>query len=244
MRKILSAITVLSLVAFLAPAAVFAHHGHSWTRIDRGGVTVNNSNTAHIHNTVNSSANTGNNWAGGSQAGSGGSGGNINTGPRGEVEGSWTGHGGYGGSSGAGGLVDTGDAVTEVAVVNTANDNYTHIQDDCKCVPKVLDRKHRTVRWNDWTNVKNRNTAHIHNTVNSSANTGHNGAGGSYGGSGGLGGDINSKSKHGGEVENSGTGWGGHGGHSSFGGKVLTGGAFTSVGVATIVNRNVTRVLR
>lgn len=240
MRKILSAITVLSLVAFLAPAAVFAN-GWSSVRIDRD-VRVTNNNSAHISNTVTSSANTGHNWAGGSYAGSGGSGGNINSGHGGEVENSWTGWGGHGGSSGTGGLVETGDAITEVVVLNEANDNETEVADDCKCISGVLKNDYDKVRWYDRVTVNSSNTAHVHNKITSSANTGHNGADGSYGGSGGTGGSINSGPK--GEVEDSGTGWGGHGGNSGLGGAVLTGHAFTSTGVATIVNRNVTRVLR
>jgi hypothetical protein len=239
MRKILSAITALSLVAFLAPAAAFA--GHYSVRVDRG-VNVDNRNTADIRNTVNSTANTGHNWAGGSQAGSGGSSGDINTGSKGEVENSGTGHGGHGGSSYDGGFVQTGNAATETLVLNEANENYTLIKDDCKCVPDVLDRRHKTVRWDDWTNVDNRNTADIRNTVNSTANTGHNSAGGSQAGSGGSSGDINAGYK--GEVEKSGTGHGGHGGRSGVGGEVRTGTALTSTEVVTIVNRNVTRVLR
>lgn len=233
---------MLSLVMFLMPAVSMAGRDYGNNRGDRGrdgndserNVRVSSHNSATITNNVNSRANTGGNWAGGSYGGDAGSGGDIEAGKNGDVDGAGTGAGGNGGGSSDGGQITTGPALTETLVVNAANSNNTRVSDDCGCEDNRGDRE-VNVR------VRSNNNATVTNNVDSRANTGRNNAEGSHAGDGGHGGDIEAGHWDG-DVDDSGTGRGGNGGNSGFGGTVITSGAGTSTAVVTVLNRNVTRV--
>src|SRR5690606_21577895 len=129
MKGFISAVTVLSLAMFLMPAVSLA----DWSRGSERDVRVRNYNYARISNHVDSSANTGGNWAGGSEGGDGGNGGDAEAGKWGDVEDTGTGNGGNGGASDAGGAVTTGNASTDTDVWNVANSNDTRVTDDCGC---------------------------------------------------------------------------------------------------------------
>ncbi len=90
---------------------------------------VRNSNRAFLLNAASTEASTGVNYADGSVAGAGGSGGAIvnNNSKEGDVQESNTGTGGNGGSSVDGGLVTTGTAISTTSVINVVNRNLTRI---------------------------------------------------------------------------------------------------------------------
>lgn len=214
-------------------------------------VYVSLHSSAMIMNDVHTTANTGNNLADGSYAGSGGDGGDIENG-NGEqdVEGSATGNGGGGGDAGLGGAVQTGDALAESGVANTVNSNIVRV-DGCGCNGSITLGRVR---------VQTHDFAFLGNRVGTAANTGGNDALGSYAGEGGSGGDIengdgygeNHHESKGGdgdgdgdadqEIDDSTTGTGGDGGASDAGGSVLTGNATTRASIVNLVNSNRIRI--
>ena len=194
-------------------------------------VIVKDKNSAVVVNHVEADANTGDNYAGGSEGGDGGNGGDINNDGDGNVEGSTTGSGGRGGNGGVGGEVRTGNAGAGASAVNTVNSNVTRVN-GCGCN-----------NGGSFTVVSNRNRAVVVNHVEADADTGDNAAKGSEGGRGGNGGDIdNGNLFSDGDVEGSTTGSGGAGGAGSDGGLIVTGNAGSTASAINIVNRNRTRV--
>src|SRR3989344_5996148 len=148
-----------------------------------GPVVVVNKNTAVVGNHVSSSADTGDNYAGGSEGGNGGDAGDIeNDGGVGVISGATTGNGGRGGDGGAGGMVVTGSATSGARAINVVNTNITRVgpdegeQADCCPAGPVV--------------ASNRNRAIVFNDVEAKADTGDNAAKGSEGGNGGDSGDI------------------------------------------------------
>lgn len=231
-------VTAAALAVVLAAAAfpVFAD------------VLVENGNSAVVTNVVTSGANSGGNWAGGSEGGKGGRGGRIaNDGGSQNVNSAETGNGGNGGDAGVGGTITTGDALANANLDNTVNDNDTNI-DLCGCNPE-----HPTSEQTGHNvTVRNGNSADVLNAVTAGADTGNNDADGSRGGRGGKGGDI----YNGGEgqpegpatvggsqnVNSSKTGKGGTGGAGADGGLVTTGHSESNAMATSVTNRNVTRI--
>ena len=206
------------------------------------GTFVFNSNSAVVGNHVSSSADTGDNYAGGSEGGNGGDAGDIeNDGGVGVISGADTGNGGNGGAGGIGGAVGTGDATAGAEVINVVNSNATEI-DNCGCEPteeEVVEEQ-----GSHFTLVKNRNRAIVFNGVEAKADTGDNAAKGSEGGNAGDAGDIENENAQSGTVINGTTGNGGNGGAGSDGGFVQTGAAVSGARAVNIVNTNLTRIRR
>ncbi len=207
-------------------------------------VLVENGNSAVVTNVVTSGANSGGNWAGGSEGGKGGRGGRIaNDGGSQNVNMTTTGDGGAGGDAGVGGTITTGDALANVTLDNTVNDNDTTI-DLCGCNPEVPTGEqtgHHDVT------VRNGNSADVLNAVTAGADTGNNDADGSRGGRGGKGGDIyngGTTEVVGGSqnVNSSETGKGGKGGTGADGGLIGTGHSESNAMATSVTNRNVTRI--
>lgn len=203
---------------------------------DVGDTKVKNYNTATVGNYLKVKADTGDNHAGGSTGGDGGSGGDIeNSGTDQDVDKSSTGNGGNGGSASDGGLITTGSATAWGKIKNVVNKNDTEIN-RCTC-----NGDKDKIEGND--KVKNENTATVGNEGKVKADTGDNHADGSEGGAAGNAGDIENT---GGEqdVDESHTGSGGAGGAGALGGLVVTGPSDASGEIVNIVNKNITRILR
>lgn len=187
-------------------------------------VTVDNSSSANVTNTVTVSADTGHNNATGGEGDDGGNGGDT----------SGSGNGGHGGNGGNGGwaLVTTGHASAGSSVSNTVNSNRTTI-DLCGCA----DLGDVTV------NNHNNNTS-VTNTVRVTANTGYNTANGGDGEDGGNGGDVRSSHHKSFWWTPSTSGNGGAGGNGGTGGdgQITTGSAFSFSHVANVVNTNITHL--
>lgn len=216
-----------------------------------GHTRISLHSAAVVMNEVTTAANTGGNTAGGSYAGNGGSGGDIdNTGGDQDVEGTATGNGGVGGNSGLGGAVQTGDALAVASLTNTVNSNVVRVGADCGC-----DGDLGRVR------IRTHDFAMLGNRLATAANSGDNTAEGSEAGTGGNGGDIdNGAGGHGHgdvhkdgnngggdddasqEIDDSTTGSGAAGGSSDAGGSVLTGAATSRATVVNLVNSNRIRV--
>ncbi len=205
-------------------------------------------NSAMVMNEVETIANTGGNTAAGSYAGGGGNGGSIES-AHGEqdVEDSTTGNGGTGGNAGLGGAVQTGNALAEATISNTANSSIIRMS-DCGCENAIGRLRIRT-----------KDNAFVANRVLSGANTGDNTADGSYAGTGGNGGAItsgghsmmpstlsndNNQNSHTGEQEVDGvtTGTGGTGGNGTDGGTVLTGQSTARSIITNLINSTRIRV--
>jgi len=195
--------------------------------------SVYNRNCAMVNNMVMTRANTGENMADGSYAGSGGDGGSIRN-KKGDVEDSSTGAGGDGGNAGYGGTVITGEAIAASEVKNLVNSNLAEIN-RCACAENDENCECSNDR------IRNTNRAYLGNAVMTEASSGLNAALGSYAGAGGAGGAI---ANCGDEVENSTTGAGGAGGAGSDGGIIQTGASSAWSSVINVVNRNLTRILR
>lgn len=199
-----------------------------------GDDKVTNRNSATVINVIEVNANTGGNFADGSYGGTGGDGGDIESG-KGEIVDSSTRNGGDGGNSSVGGTVITGNAQAEVGVFNLVNTNRT-----------IIDRS----GGGGDIIIGNDNSAKLINEIGVEANTGNNFVDGSYGGSGGDGGDISLGDngehghKHDRGIEDVNTGHGGDGGTSGAGGLVITGDASSRAFVVNIVNTTVTRIRR
>ncbi len=149
MKKLIALTTAAAFLAVAAPALAKDKDWHSTT------VTVNNTNSSYVSNTVNTSSNTGGNVANGGSAsnsvsGLGDNGGNSATG-------------------GNGGLIETGNATSYASVVNGVNSNNTNV-DLCGC--NTSGHGKTTI------GVNNYNSALVGNTVNTSSNTGYNTANG------------------------------------------------------------------
>lgn len=98
-------------------------------RITRSGTSmVMNQNRGMVRNYVGSHADTGENAAGGSEAGQGGNGGNISNNGGEDVENSSTGNGGHGGSSTRGGFVQTGRVHSVASALSDVNFNHVRIR--------------------------------------------------------------------------------------------------------------------
>src|SRR3989344_7012733 len=180
------------------------------------GTFVFNSNTAVVGNDVSSRADTGDNYAGGSEGGNGGDAGDIeNDGGVGVINGGTTGNGGRGGDGDAGGIVVTGSATSGARAINVVNTNITRVgpdegeQADCCPAGPVV--------------ASNRNRAIVFNDVEAKADTGDNAAKGSEGGNGGDSGDIENEDGPSGTITDATTGNGGQGGTGDAGGYVETG---------------------
>lgn len=205
---------------------------------DEGDVSIKSSNHAFVLNDTSAEANTGGNFAGGSQGGNGGSGGDIDSeGGSQDIENAITGSGGAGGDGGAGGLITTGDATAGAATSNRVN--TTNIEVD-RCACEGDDRG--DVR------IHTRSSAFLGNSTYAGARTGHNFAMGSEGGTGGDGGNIGSSDEsgegEGQELDDITTGSGGAGGLGSIGGEVMTGAANSHSSTENVVNRTRVRVSR
>lgn len=91
-----------------------------------------NRNMARLSNKVITIADTGDNKAGGSIAGTGGNGGTISSGGHhkdgGSIDDSTTGGGGTGGSTSEGGMVISGDASSNTTIMNIVNRNITRVR--------------------------------------------------------------------------------------------------------------------
>ena len=199
-----------------------------------GPVVIKNSNEAIIGNHVSSRADTGDNYAGGSEGGNGGDAGDIeNDGGVGVISGATTGNGGRGGDGGMGGTVLSGNATAGAEAVNVVNTNLTRVgRDDDEeatcCGGSVLSR--------------NRNRAIVFNGVEAKADTGDNAAKGSEGGNGGDSGDIENEDGPSGTITDATTGNGGQGGTGDAGGYVETGTAVSGARSLNIINTNLLRV--
>lgn len=93
-------------------------------------VRIKNRNRVELVNTLYTKANSGMNDTMGSYGGYGGEGGEIALleGDENDVDESHTGSGGLGGNSGEGGLIQSGEAYSDSAVMNTLNRNLTRIR--------------------------------------------------------------------------------------------------------------------
>lgn len=220
-RKIATAsLLVPALAASIAVLPVLAD-------VENNQVTVSNSNSATVTNSVTISANTGGNMAHGSIGGDGGDGGSAsgddtNTG----------GQGGNGGVGGDGGVIMTGDASIAVGIGNEVNTNDSDLQG----LAGESDDEDIDVRDND-VHVDNVNNVDVSNGVSVEAETGTNEAHGFRGGHGGMGGSAT------GDDENM-AGDGGAGGDGGWGGQITTGAQTLEVAIVNILNRNLTRVRR
>jgi len=201
-----------------------------------GDDTVRNSNEGVVINKIEANANTGDNYAGGSQGGNGGDSGNIG-GDDDEIDGAGTGNGGNGGNGSDGGLVETGDALANANATTRMNSNDTTI-DRCGC--DGSGDSDGNIR------VRNRNRGFVVNKVEANANTGSNSADGSTGGDGGNSGDIGGygEGDDEGDIEDAGTGNGGNGGTGGVGGTIRTGRAESNSSVLNLINRSITRIQR
>lgn len=203
---------------------------------DIGNTSVKNWNSATVENLLVVKADTGDNYAGGSEGGDGGNGGDVeNEGTDQDVDTATTGNGGNGGNAGPGGIVLTGMAIARGKIVNVVNTSDTAIT-RCGCNgPKDK------VEGDD--KVKNYSDANVGNAGIVKADTGDNTAAESEGGDAGNGGDIENESSTQ-DVKDSNTGNGGNGGNGSFGGLVRTGDSSAEGKIVNVVNKNVTRILR
>lgn len=92
-----------------------------------GDVRIVSRNEARVGNMVGSMSDTGMNYALGSEAGTGGSGGKIQNTGDGDVDTGTTGDGAIGGNSAAGGLIQSGVAVSRTHIMNVVNTNVTRL---------------------------------------------------------------------------------------------------------------------
>ena len=219
--RTVAVLAAFALIAAFAPALVRAD--------DNNDDFVTNNNTAVVSTSVGVAATTGGNNANGSQAGHGGHGGSLSG--SGDVEQSSAGNGGNGGNAGHGGRVTSGNAMIDVAVGNFVNTVETEIDrtgDDSD------DDENEVF-------VDNTNVAVVATQVGGLVATGDNNANGSAGGNGGNGGSLSGGSD---DVEGSGAGDGGHGGTAGDGGMVTSGDTEATIGVISIVNSIITRIMR
>lgn len=223
--KTVAILSVLALALAFMPALASAQDDSS----DYVSVT----NVAEVQTQVEAVSSTGGNQAFGSHGGDGGNGGGIvSGGDWQEVDDSTAGNGGDGGEGGSGGTVTSGDALVDVAVGNFVNTTELEIDrtgeedpdDDASTASEI-------------TNVGLVGTA-----VAAVAVTGENTGNGSDGGNGGNGGSIDSTGGQ--DVEGGTAGNGGAGGAGSEGGTVESGASETRVGIISIVNSVITRIMR
>src|SRR3989344_6926016 len=113
MKKLLAAAPARAVLGFATRA--FASVNSSYIKIET-------SNSGSISNYTSAKAETGGNWAGGSEGCEGGEGGEVeNDGGDYNNGGATAGDGGNGGDASAGGLVETGRAEADAGSVNTLN---------------------------------------------------------------------------------------------------------------------------
>lgn len=223
MNKLTTAATAaLTALSFATP--VFAD-------VNSSAITISNTNSGTIVSSTKASASTGGNLAGGSYAGRGGRGGDV------EAEGgaafangeAMAGNGGNGGNSAAGGYVSTGAASADAASANAANSNEVSVKSWGGLNSSAL-------------TVAGVNVGAIDSRTRAKARTGGNEAEGSYAGNGGKGGEVEAED---GANNANGGAWGGNGGvggDSDIGGTVYTGEAVSTSGSINVLNTNLVRV--
>lgn len=220
--------------SLLVAAPAFADVNSSYIKIE-----ISNNGT--ITNTTSAKASTGGNWAGGSEGGNGGSGGDVEAGKGDNNNGGATaGDGGNGGDASAGGLVETGDANADAGSVNELNTNDVSVKTGYHSDMNSSKLKI------ELDNGCGCGSSSINNTTRAKARTGGNNAEGSEGGKGGRGGDVEA---NGGwfsssDYNNGGAtaGEGGNGGEGGLGGEVVTGEATSNSGAINVLNTNLVRV--
>jgi hypothetical protein len=231
MKKVIAAVTTLALLGFATPA--FASVNSSYIKIET-------SNSGSISNTTEAKADTGDNYAGGSYGGNGGSGGDVEAGKGdGNNGGATAGDGGNGGNASAGGLVDTGDASADAGSINKLNTTDVKMDLDGE---DINSSKVKIETDND----EGCGCNTISNTTRAKADSGDNTAKGSRGGKGGRGGDVeayggwwSSTDGNNGGAE---AGKGGTGGAGGIGGEVRTGAATSNAGAVNVLNTTMVRV--
>lgn len=211
-------VIMLALTLTASPASAF------WFNSD--DVTVSNNNSAYVKNVVETEADSGDNYAGGSTGGQGGQGGSV----QGVSNDNNDAQGGSGGNGGIGGTVLTGNASATSDVSNMVNRNDTRVS-SCGC-------EGNSFSGSGDVSIRNRNRVAVKNYIETEAETGDNKAKGSQGGNGGNAGYVGGFGNDGNEVD------GGSGGDSSDGGYISTGSASARTEVLNVVNKNITRVRR
>jgi hypothetical protein len=228
---IVGSIVALSMVALTNPAAAYGGQQNHHMSVTSNDITVTNSNSATVSNTVVVGANTGYNSVAGGTSGKAGNGGNVH--------GNGTaGNGGTSGGSNNDGYIATGNAASLSAISNDINTNRTKITTNCGCQGK---------NGGDVT-VNNQNNANIGNAVVAGSNTGYNGVTGGNTGAAGNGGETASHSwskwnNH--HMNNNGGATAGNGGNTGTSnniGTILTGDSLSDSLVVNVVNRNITRI--
>ncbi|KKR21816.1 MAG: PE-PGRS family protein [Parcubacteria group bacterium GW2011_GWE2_39_37] len=249
--KTLSALTLGLLSFTFAVGPVLA--GEASEAISQSNDVITIENNANVENCITSVATTGGNYAGGSIAGNGGDGGDVNL-VQEESEDPKAGNGGDGGNVTQGGSVTTGDASVYTEVKNEVNLNEVTIERSAGATTSSTDgdkcdneyghcRKtvKNTYSENNAT-IEVKNNTQVANQLTSKAETGYNEAKGSLAGDGGQGGSI------GGQIGYSYApiiaGNGGKGGSVEAGGVVSTGKADTQTKVFNFINKNVVRIKR
>ena len=246
MKTISKAAAIATSVALFLPLAAFADTltGNSTV----SDVTVTNTNRAMVFNMTSARSSTGDNYAGGSYGGSGGSGGEVEASGGGSgsavITDSSGGTGGTGGTASDGGAIQTGDAAATAGTMNSVNSNITDIQ-GCGC-NATSTGGNDVLTDNAATSsvaVNNNNDGMLGNGTMATADTGGSKASGSRGGRGGSAGDVEARVQGGSGVVTNGTGGdGGAGGNSGLGGTILTGSSTTNSGTVNVINWNLTRV--
>ena len=221
---IVGSIVALSMVALTNPAAAYGNHYAPQSN----DITVTNSNSAYVNNTVNVGSNTGGNSVTGGNTGGAGEGGDA----RGSR--ATAGDGGTSGGSNNDGFIQTGNAAALSAISNNINTNRTKVTTDCGC----QGRNGGDVE------VTNRSNAKVTNNVTADANTGYNGVAGGTSGAAGNGGNASAHSWSKWNHHNGGAtaGNGGNTGTSNNLGTIGTGDALSDSVIVNVVNRNITRV--
>lgn len=206
---------VISLFAVALPASADVN----------GDVRIRTNNTASISNSVSATADSGDNFAGGSFGGDGDDGGDADN-DEGGGNTATGGNGGNGGNGGEGGLVTTGNATANAGIANLVNSSEVEVGDDSGNV-------------NGDVRVRTRNNTTLGNAAAATADSGDSFAGGSFGGDGEEGGEADNEDGGGNTAEG---GAGGAGGAGNVGGTVQTGHAESNAGVLNVLNRSVVRV--
>lgn len=243
------AILLAAILAFtfVSPASAW---GGKWMKTTNtsASVMVNVQNHADVSNSVSASASTGHNDATGGNGNAGGEGGEANGGHNGD---SVAGDGGNGGHGAVGGTVMSGDATAFASAMNSINESKTTVE-----MPKVNTSESARAYRIDRTkksksvDVTVDNSASLHNTVSSDADTTHNVADGGNGGKAGNGGDANAARRSfwafwdDSDMTMTMGGNGGHGGHGAMGGEVMSGEAISGSEVVNVLNHSITRVIR
>src|SRR3989344_4545806 len=228
MKKVISLMAVVAFVLSAAPALA---------DVNSSKIKIETKRSGSIDNYTSAKAETGGNWAGGSDAGKGGSGGDVEVDGSGDNNngGASAGEGGDGGDAGIGGTVLTGDANADAGTVNSLNTTDV----DVDLYGEDMNSSELEIK----TEYKDCECNNIDNTTKARARTGGNDADGSDAGKGGSGGDVevedgDSDNNNGGAS----AGDGGNGGESSDGGWVETGVATSNAGSVNILNATLVRV--